>query len=73
MPEYLDFPYDLPDGSKPAPKKKFQYKVPAAGADTARKILDKDSVPSNKMFEYKAQGCVPSNGVSKYNIREVDI
>lgn len=59
MPEYLDFPYPLSDGRKPGPGKKFQYRVPAAGVDTAKKILDKNSVPSNGMFEF--------------GIREVDI
>lgn len=66
MPEYLDFPYLLPDGRKPAPGKKFQYRVPAAGADTARKILDKESIPSNEMF-------VSLDDAFRFRIREVDI
>ncbi|CAG8952930.1 hypothetical protein HYFRA_00007645 [Hymenoscyphus fraxineus] len=53
MPEYLDFPYPLPDGTLPGPGKKFQYRVPAAGLDTAKKLLDKNSVPSNGMFGFK--------------------
>jgi carboxymethylenebutenolidase len=52
LPEYLPFPYTLPGRQEPAPGKKFEYRVPAAGADTAKKILDKNSVPSNKMFDY---------------------
>jgi len=60
MPEYLPYPYPLLDGSKPGKGKKFEYKVPAAGANTAKKILDKNSVSSNKMFEHN-------------KIREVDI
>ncbi|TVY86577.1 hypothetical protein LAWI1_G007913, partial [Lachnellula willkommii] len=59
MPAYLPYPYPLPDGTKPGAGKRFEYKVPAAGADTAKKILDKNSVASNEMLEYK--------------IREVDI
>jgi carboxymethylenebutenolidase len=59
MPEYLPYPYPLPDGTKPGEGKRFEYKVPAAGVDTAKKILDRNSVPSNEMFENK--------------IREVDI
>ncbi|RDL36456.1 NTF2-like protein [Venustampulla echinocandica] len=55
MPEYLPFPYTLPDGTKPGPGKMFQYRVPAAGVDTARKILDKNSVPSNDMFNFEVR------------------
>ncbi|EHK99474.1 hypothetical protein M7I_4631 [Glarea lozoyensis 74030] len=53
MPEYLPFPYALPNGQVPASGKRFEYQVPAAGADTAKKILDKNSVPSNGMFDYQ--------------------
>lgn len=59
MPEYLPFPYALPDGTTPAAGKKFEYRVPAAGPETANKILDKNSEASNKMFHFK--------------VREVDI
>lgn len=53
MPEYLPFPYALPDGSVPAPGKRFEYRVPAAGAESAEKLQNEHSVPSNRMFEYK--------------------
>ncbi|OAP65355.1 hypothetical protein AYL99_01327 [Fonsecaea erecta] len=53
MPEYLPYPYALPDGSKPGPGKKFEYQVPAAGIETSMKMLDKNRIPSNGMFEYK--------------------
>ncbi|KIY03085.1 uncharacterized protein Z520_01552 [Fonsecaea multimorphosa CBS 102226] len=53
MPEYLTYPYALPDGSKPAPGKRFEYRVPAAGVETSMKMLDKNRIPSNGMFEYK--------------------
>jgi len=53
MPEYLPYPYTLPDNAKPGPGKRFEYKVPAAGIETATKMLDKNSVPSNGMFEHK--------------------
>ncbi|KAF4629303.1 hypothetical protein G7Y89_g8846 [Cudoniella acicularis] len=59
MPEYLPYPYPLPDGTKPAEGKGFEYRVPAAGVETANKIQDKNSEPSNEMF--------------KFEIREVDI
>ena len=53
MPEYLPYPYPLPDGSKPAPGKQFVCRVPAAGIETSLKMLDKNALPSNGMFEYK--------------------
>ncbi|OAG39897.1 hypothetical protein AYO21_05963 [Fonsecaea monophora] len=55
MPEYLPYPYALPDGSKPAPGKKFEYRVPAAGVETSVKMLDKNGIPSNGMFAYKVR------------------
>lgn len=55
MPEYLPYPYPLPDGQTPAEGKQFQYKVPAAGQETAQKMLDRNSVPSNEMFEFKVR------------------
>ncbi|EXJ60016.1 hypothetical protein A1O7_04164 [Cladophialophora yegresii CBS 114405] len=53
MPDYLPYPYPLPDGRTPEAGKKFEYKVPAAGIETSVKMLDKNSIPSNRMFDYK--------------------
>ena len=53
MPEYLPFPYALADGTTPAPGKRFEYRVPAAGDEAARKLQNGYSVSSNEMFEYK--------------------
>ena len=53
MPEYLPFPYPLPDGRKPAAGKQFEFRVPAAGLETTYKMRDKNSVPSNEMFNFK--------------------
>ena len=58
MPEYLPFPYEI-DGKKPGHGKRFEYRVPAAGVETAEKLVDETAVDSNKMFEF--------------GIREVDI
>ncbi|KAL2404670.1 hypothetical protein ABEF93_006796 [Exophiala dermatitidis] len=52
IPEYLPYPYPLPDGTKPGPGKRFEYRVPAAGRGTSVKMLDKNALPSNGMFEY---------------------
>ena len=52
MPEYLPYPYALPGGRLPSPGKRFEYRVPAAGAETAEKLKDEHSVPSNQMLEY---------------------
>ncbi|KAK6379086.1 hypothetical protein LTS17_006790 [Exophiala oligosperma] len=53
MPEYLPYPYVLPEGKTPTPGKKLEYQVPAAGIEISKKMVDKSSVPSNEMFEYK--------------------
>ncbi len=58
LPEYLPFPYVLPDGRTPRKGKRFEYRVPTAGAETAMKLVDESSVESNAMF--------------KFDIREVD-
>jgi len=59
MPQYLPFPYPLPGGRAPAEGKRFEVRVPAAGVESARKLLDESEVESNEMF--------------KYELREVDI
>jgi carboxymethylenebutenolidase len=53
LPEYLPFPYPLADGSVPAPGKRFEYRVPAAGVESAAKLQNEHEVPSNLMFEFK--------------------
>jgi len=57
MPKYLPFPYEI-NGKKPCRGKRFEYRVPAAGVETAQKLVDESAVKSNEMFDY--------------NIREVD-
>jgi len=42
----------LPDGRIPGPGKRFEYRVPVAGAETAAKLEDGSAVESNGMFEY---------------------
>ncbi|KAK6594861.1 lea domain protein [Botrytis cinerea] len=58
LPEYLPFPYPLPDGRLPAKGKRFEYRVPTAGVETAQKLVDESSVASN--------------GLLGFDIREVD-
>ena len=53
MPEYLPYPYALPDGRKPAEGHQFEYRVPIGGVEIANKMRLKESVESNEMFEYK--------------------
>lgn len=53
LPEYLPFPYPLPDGKTASPGKSFHYRVPVAGIEVARKMTDKTSVQSNEMFKFK--------------------
>lgn len=52
MPEYLPFPYQLPDGRTPAEGKRFEIRVPSAGVEAAAKMRDRNAVGSNKMFEF---------------------
>ncbi|KAI8943669.1 hypothetical protein NX059_001653 [Plenodomus lindquistii] len=53
LPEYLPFPHPLPDGKQPASGKTVEYKVPVAGIEAANKMRDRNSVPSNQMFDFK--------------------
>ncbi|KAL1847110.1 hypothetical protein Daus18300_014051 [Diaporthe australafricana] len=53
LPEYLPFPYPLPEGSGPATGRQVEYRVPVAGIATANKMRDRNGGPSNEMFEYK--------------------
>ncbi|KAI5240675.1 hypothetical protein E4T43_05916 [Aureobasidium subglaciale] len=51
LPEYLPFNYPI-EGKTAAPGKHFEYRVPAAGAETAEKLVDESSVESNQMFKF---------------------
>jgi carboxymethylenebutenolidase len=52
LPEYLPFPYPLPDGRKPGPGKSFEYRLPVAGSETAEKVRNKNLVVLNGMFRF---------------------
>ena len=52
LPEYLPFHYPLPDGTVPAKGKRFEYRVPTAGVETAMKLEDESSAESNHMFQF---------------------
>ena len=53
MPEYLPFPYPIPNGRAPSAGKMFYYKVPVAGIETAEKMKGRGSVASNEMFKFQ--------------------
>lgn len=53
LPEFLPFPYALPDGRTASPGKSFYYQTPIAGIEAAKKMKDRGSVASNEMFNYK--------------------
>lgn len=55
MPEWLPFPYPLPDGKTASENKRLEYRVPVAGLETARKMRDRNSEPSNGMFEFETR------------------
>lgn len=50
LPEWLPFPYPLADGRMPAKGKRFEYRVPTAGVETAMKAADEGSVRSNELM-----------------------
>lgn len=52
LPEYLPFPYRLPDGRVPQDGKRFEYRVPVAGEESAAKLVDQHSAESNEMFDF---------------------
>ncbi|KAF5527306.1 hypothetical protein CGCA056_v001383 [Colletotrichum aenigma] len=51
LPDYLPFPYQI-NGSGPSSDKKFEYRLPVAGVESAHKLVDEGAVESNAMFEY---------------------
>ncbi|KAH6873931.1 hypothetical protein B0T10DRAFT_449624 [Thelonectria olida] len=55
LPEYLSFPYRLPDGQSAAEGKRFEYRVPVAGVETALKMREKNSKESNEMFSFSVR------------------
>lgn len=55
LPEYLPYPYSLPEGGKPSTGKKVEFRVPAAGIETVEKLIDESSVPSNEMLEFSVR------------------
>ncbi|KAK1535327.1 carboxymethylenebutenolidase [Colletotrichum paranaense] len=54
LPEFLPFPYQI-NGSGPASGKKFEFKLPVAGVESAHKLVDESAVESNAMFEYETR------------------
>ncbi|KAL0930968.1 carboxymethylenebutenolidase [Colletotrichum truncatum] len=54
LPEYLPFPYQT-NGNGPSSGKKFEYRLPVAGVESAQKLVDEGAVKSNSMFEYRTR------------------
>ena len=54
LPEYLPFPYPI-SGVTAAEGRHFEYRVPTAGIESARKLVDERSVESNQMFDFKTR------------------
>ena len=55
LPEYLPFPYPLPEGSTLPAGAKAEYRLPVLGIETADKLRNRKSVPSNQMFKYEVR------------------
>jgi carboxymethylenebutenolidase len=52
MPDFLPFPYPLSKGNSLPTDAELEYRVPVLGIETADKLRNRKSVPSNQMFEY---------------------
>lgn len=52
LPEYLPFPYPFPESADENKAKEFEYRVPVGGVETARKLVDETSEPSNTMIGF---------------------
>jgi carboxymethylenebutenolidase len=52
LPDYLPFPYPLPDGSALPKGANLEYRVPVLGVETADKLRNRKVLPSNEMFAY---------------------
>ncbi|KAL2287149.1 hypothetical protein FJTKL_06149 [Diaporthe vaccinii] len=55
LPEYLPFPYPLPEGMAAAAGKSFEYRLPVAGIETAHKMRERNAGPSNEMFKFQVR------------------
>ena len=49
LPEYLPYPHPV----QGAEGKKFEYRVPVVGVDSARKLIDENAVESNELLGFK--------------------
>jgi carboxymethylenebutenolidase len=55
LPDYLPFPYPLPDGIAISKDAKAEYRVPVLGVETANKLRDRRSESSNEMFKFSVR------------------
>ncbi|KAF4968675.1 hypothetical protein FSARC_3961 [Fusarium sarcochroum] len=53
LPDYLPYPYPVRNGKATESHKRYEYRVPVLGVETAGKLRDKNSVPSNELFGFK--------------------
>ncbi|KAK7545554.1 hypothetical protein IWX49DRAFT_339184 [Phyllosticta citricarpa] len=60
LPEYLPFPYPVPGHEGTG--KRFEYRLPVAGVQTAQKLQDERAVPSNEMFGFEIREVQDDNG-----------
>lgn len=50
LPEWTKFPYQI-DGKDPGQGKKFEVRLPVAGIETAKKLVEEGSVESNELIK----------------------
>lgn len=59
LPEYLPFPYPVPNESsgESKPATKYEYRLPVSGIESATKLRDRNAEPSNDMFGFSIREC----------------
>lgn len=67
LPEYLPFPYTLPDGKRPRNGNRLEYRVPVAGSETAKKLVEESAVPSNEMISFAVREVPEHSGAGENN------
>ena len=53
LPDYLPYPYPVENKDGSDSGKRYQFRVPTAGVETANKMRDRSAVDSNHMFNFQ--------------------
>jgi carboxymethylenebutenolidase len=55
LPEFLPISDSKIERQAPSLNGSVEFQVPVAGVETAQKLRDKNSIPSNQMFQFKVR------------------